>query len=81
VILKAELVAAVSPVEVAERVYPVPDLLMLRPVKLLTPDAAAPLAVPERVPADGFVPIATAIVAADVVTVFPFASCTTTVGC
>jgi hypothetical protein len=81
VILKAELVAPVSPVEVAERVYPAPDLLMLRPVKVLTPDAAAPLAVPERVPAEGFVPMATVIMTVDVVTVLPFASCTTTVGC
>jgi hypothetical protein len=74
VMLNAELVAPVSPEDVAERVYPVPDLLMLRPVKALTPDVAAPLAVPERVPADGFVPIARAMLAVDVVTVLPPAS-------
>lgn len=73
-ILKVVLVAVARPVEVAERVYPLPDLLMFKPEKVATPEVAASEAVPERVPAAGFVPMATAIVAVDVVTVFPFAS-------
>ena len=73
-ILKAELVAEVNVPEVAVRVYPVPDLSMLRPVKLAWPEAAFIVAVPESVPAPGFVPIARVMLAVEVVTVFPFAS-------
>ena len=74
VMLNAALVAETRPGELAIKVYPVPDLLMLRPENVLTPATAAPVVVPERIPADGLVPIATVMAAVEVVTGFPFAS-------
>ena len=74
VMLKPGLVAEASPGDVAVRVYPTPALLILRPEKGRTPEEAAPLAVPVRVPEPGFVPIARVMLAVDEVTVLPPAS-------
>src|SRR3954470_3945490 len=46
--------------------------------KLATPALAFAVAVPESVPPPGLVPIATVTLAAELVTVFPNASCTAT---
>src|SRR5262245_21338682 len=43
-----------------------------------TPPTAATVVVPDSVPPAGFVPIASVIGAVELVTVFPFASCTMT---
>ena len=83
VILKAELVAAVSEPSVAVNVYPVPTRLMLSPEKVATPLEATTVTVPDSAPAepdDGFVPMATVIVLVLVVTAFPSASSTVTIG-
>jgi len=77
-ILKGLLVADVRPVLAAVRVYPVPALLMLRPVNVATPLTAAAVSVPDNVPLAGFVPIAKVTEAVEVVTVFPPASSTVT---
>jgi hypothetical protein len=77
--LNDELVAPVKPADVAVRVYPVPPLLIERLEYVATPDDAAVLVVPESVPPPGFVPIATATVADEDVTVFPRLSVTATV--
>ena len=58
VILNAVLVVPVRVPEDAVSVYPVPALSMLKPEKLATPLEAATVTVPERVPLEGFVPIA-----------------------
>src|SRR5438132_597514 len=50
VMLKAVLVAPVSPLLDAARVYPVPDLLMDRSLKVATPPDAATVSVPDSVP-------------------------------
>ena len=50
---------------------------ILRFEKVATPFTAATVAVPESVPADGFVPIAMVTELAAVVTVFPWASMVT----
>src|SRR6185295_7338782 len=55
-----------------------PDLLMERLLKFATPPDAATVVVPESVPPPGLVPIATVMLALEVVTVLPNASCTTT---
>ena len=49
------------PVEVAFKVYPVPILLILKPVKVATPFTALTVAVPAKVPLPGFVSIASVI--------------------
>src|SRR5690348_5722275 len=60
--LNAELVAPVTPVAVAERVYPFPALSMEALLKVATPLTGDTLAtVPDRVPLLGFVPIASEI--------------------
>jgi hypothetical protein len=79
-IVKALLVAPVSPVADAVSVYPAAALLMLRSVKLATPETAFLVLVPLRTPPPGFVPMATVIEAVEDVTVLPELSCTTTVG-
>lgn len=76
--LNDELVAPVRPADAAFRVYPAPALLIERLEKVATPETAAVLVVPESVPAPGFVPIASVIVAVDDVTVFPMLSATAT---
>ena len=80
VMLNVLLVAEVRPVLVAESVYPVPTLLMLRPLKVATPFAAATVSVPLNVPADGFVPMARVTEFDALVTVLPAASWMVTFG-
>src|SRR6185295_13710399 len=46
--------------------------------KLATPDDAATVVVPDSVPPPGLVPMATVMLALELVTVFPNASCTAT---
>jgi hypothetical protein len=79
VILKVLLVAAVRLPLVALRVYPVPVLLTLKSLNVATPLTALMIVVPDSVPLPGLVPMATVIEAVEEVTVFPPASCTTTV--
>ena len=71
VMLKLALVAEVRTPDVAVSLYPVPTLLMLSPVNEATPEVAALVTVPARVPAPGFVLIARVMLAVDVVTVLP----------
>jgi hypothetical protein len=80
--LNALLVAAVRAPEVAPSVYPVPTRLMLRSLNVATPATAARVSVPDSVPLEGFVPIATTTLAVYVRFVLPNASCaaTTTAG-
>src|SRR5262249_5929647 len=51
-------------------------LLMLRVEKVATPATAFTFVVPDRVPADGFVPMAIVMAVVALVTVLPCASCT-----
>src|SRR6266550_1412320 len=74
VMLKAALVAPVTPVAAAASVYPVPALLILKVEKLATPLTAATLTAPESVPALGLLPIATVTFPVNPVAVFPCAS-------
>src|SRR5437773_1974641 len=78
VMLKLLLLAPVSVVADAVRVYPVPGLLMLTFAKVATPFTAATVVVPARVPLAGLVPIASVMLVVAVVTVFPWASWTVT---
>ena len=79
VILKVKLVAWVKGELVALRVYPLPALSILRLLKVAIPLAALIVLVPDNVPLDGLVLIATVIDALEVVTVLPLASWTATV--
>jgi hypothetical protein len=80
--LKALLVAPLKPLLLAVRVYPVPVLFMLTPLKVATPfEAVSGFLVTDSVPPDGLVPIARVIEALEVVTVLPPASSTVTTGC
>jgi hypothetical protein len=74
----AVLVAPVNPVEVAVKVYPVPDLSIDRPEKVATPFTAVTVSAPDNVPPPGFVPIEMVMLAADEVTVLLKLSCTVT---
>src|SRR5205807_523573 len=78
VMLKVELVAPVREPEDAAKVYPFPVFSMERFEKVATPELAATVAVPERVPPLGLVPMATVTLAEELVTVFPKLSCTVT---
>ena len=70
----------VTPDELAVNTYAVPARSIMRPENVATPATAATLAVPDNVP-DGLPTlIASAQVAVDDVTVFPYASCTSTTG-
>src|SRR5688500_8910206 len=73
------LVAATRFGEAADRVYPVPALLMLSPGKVATPLAAATVVTPDRVPLPALVPIASETRLVALVMVFPAASWTATV--
>jgi molybdopterin/thiamine biosynthesis adenylyltransferase len=78
VILNALLVAEVSPLLVAVSVYPVPDLLMLQPANVATPEEAANgFVVQVSVPLLGV----SVIKAELLVTVLPAPSSTVTFGC
>src|SRR5437762_2126477 len=76
--LVAVVVALVRAVADAVSVYPVPVLLRLKVEKVATPLTAATVFVPASVPLTGFVPIATVMLVAAVVTVLPCASWTAT---
>src|SRR3954470_15828683 len=76
--LKAAEVAPVREAEVALSVYPVPVLSMDRLEKVATPLAAATVAVPESVPPPGLLPMATVMLAVELGTRLPNASCTAT---
>jgi len=67
-ILKFELLLPDRPLELAVKVYPVPDLSIFNPENADTPPVAATDAVPERVPPPGLIPIATVIEALELVT-------------
>lgn len=73
-IVNVALMAAVGPVAVAFRVYPLPLLSMLSVENTATPLTAATVVVPASVPPAGFVPIATATSPVKVVTVLPTGS-------
>ena len=62
--LNAALVAPVRPLAAAVNVYPLPARSMRNPVKTATPLLATLDLVPDNVPPEGFVPIATVIVPA-----------------
>jgi hypothetical protein len=61
VTLKAPLVAPVSPMEEAVNVYKSPVWLILRSLKVATPDEAFFVVVPDRVPPPGLFPMAIVI--------------------
>ena len=77
-IVNGELVAVARPALAAVSVYPTPELLILRSLNVATPLVALTISVPANVPLLGFVPIATVIGAALVVTVWLFTSWTVT---
>src|SRR6266853_2045286 len=74
VILKVVLVPVAGPVALAVSVYPVPTLSIDSAGKVAMPPAAAWVPVPDKVPPDGLVPIATVTLPVNPVAVFPFAS-------
>src|SRR5437773_2371186 len=74
VILNAALVPVAGPVALAVRVYAVPTLLIDSPANVATPPNAAWVAVPDKAPPDGLVPIASVTLPVNPVAVFPFAS-------
>ena len=76
--LKLTDVAAVRPPALAVSVYPFPVLSMDMSLKVASPLTAASTNVPDRVPALGFVPIASVILSVAAGTRFPPASCTCT---
>ena len=55
-ILKADDVASVNPVDVADKVYPSPILLMIKSEKVARPSTAATVNISEIVAPFGFVP-------------------------
>src|SRR6266853_3069096 len=78
VMLNAVLVAPAGPVALAESVYPVPTLSILRLAKVATPFTAATLAGPARVPPPGLLTIASVTLPLNGVAVLPCASCAVT---
>src|SRR6266699_3915969 len=72
VMLNAVLVALPAPVAVS--VYPVPTLSIDSPANVATPPDAACVAVPDKAPPDGLVPMARVTFPVKPVAVFPFAS-------
>jgi hypothetical protein len=69
--LNALLVAPLNPLVVTASVYALPALSILRVLKVATPATAATVAVPERVPPAGFVPIARVTLPVKLVTRLP----------
>src|SRR6266566_4287553 len=67
-----------SPTAAAVSVYPVPILSMLRVENVATPATAVAVAVPDRVPPLGLLPIAAVTLPVNPVAVLPCASCTVT---
>src|SRR5207248_999600 len=78
--LKALLVTPVTPLELAESLYPVPALSIDSPGNVATPLEAFTVAVPDSVPLPGLVPIAIVTLAELDVTVLAKASCNVTAG-
>src|SRR5574341_2151475 len=78
VMLNVTLVATVKPVALADRVYPVPLLSMLRVLKDAAPATAATVAVPDRAPDPGLVPMAIVTFPVKPGTALPTASCAVT---
>src|SRR5205814_1448674 len=76
VMLNAVLVALPAPVAVS--VYPIPTLSIDSPANVATPPDAACVAVPDKAPPDGLVPMASVTLPVNPVAVFPFASCAVT---
>src|SRR5262245_19182445 len=76
--LNAELDAPVSAPEAAVSVYPTPALSMDRLEKVATPFTAATVGVPESVPPPGLAPMAIVMLAVELGTRLPNASCTVT---
>src|SRR5437899_10234988 len=74
VILNAALVPVAGPVALAVRVYAVPTLLIDSPANVATPPDAAWVAVPDKTPPDGFVPMARVTVPVKPAALLPFAS-------
>src|SRR5207253_1414158 len=72
VMLNAVLVVVPAPVAVS--VYPVPTLSIDSPANVATPPDAACVAVPDKAPPDGLVPMASVTLPVNPVAVFPFAS-------
>ena len=72
VMLNAVLVVVPAPVAVS--VYPVPTLSIDSPANVATPPDAAWVAVPDKAPPDGLVPMASVTLPVNPVAVFPFAS-------
>ena len=71
VTLKLEEVAPANDPDVAEKVYPVPDLLIESPEKVAIPFTAATVTLPAMLPDPGFEPRARVTELVAVVTVFP----------
>src|SRR6185295_2587784 len=76
--VNAELDAPVSAPEAAVSVYPVPALSMDRLANVATPATAATVVVPDSVPPPGLAPMATVMLAVELGTRLPNASCTVT---
>src|SRR5216110_1966584 len=74
VMLNAVLVPVTGPGALAVSVYPVPTLSIDSPANVATPPNAAWVAVPDKAPPDGLVPIASVTLPVNPVAVFPFAS-------
>src|SRR5947208_14027110 len=74
VMLNAALIPVTGPGALAASVYPVPTLSIDRPVNVATPPDAAWVAVPDKAPPDGLVPIASVTLPVNPIAVFPFAS-------
>src|SRR5205814_8442644 len=73
VMLNAVLVALPAPVAVS--VYPVPTLSIDSPANVATPPDAAWVAVPDKAPPDGLVPMVSGTLPVNTVAVLPLASC------
>src|SRR5256885_15566091 len=67
-------VLVVLPAPVAVSVYPVPVLSIDSPANVATPPDAAWVAVPDKTPPDGLVPMASVTLPVNPVAVLPFAS-------
>src|SRR6266566_5112755 len=74
VILNAVLVPVTGPGALAVSVYPVPTLSIDSPANVATPPDAAWVAVPDKAPPAGLVPMASVTFPVKPVAVFPFAS-------
>src|SRR5437588_841379 len=74
VMLNAALIPVTGPGALAASVYPVPTLSIDRPVNVATPPDAAWVAVPDKAPPDGLVPITSVTLPVNPVTVLLLAA-------